>query len=299
MTIAHQWAWKPDDVVKTTEQCLHSLVRSAGGDGNLLFNVGPMPDGRIEPLQVERLKDMGQWLKTNGYTIYGTRGGPFMPADWGVSTRKGNTVFLHILNWPGGSPRIVLPDIGAEIKKCSVVGGGPATFVSENGETVIEFDEALIQPMNTIIEIELAGSAMDIPPAKVRPASLSYMKPVSGSSNLKPHWSHHQWVDVLSVTNGDWVGDFWHPAEGDEVPWVEIDLGKEENISTAVLYEREENIRSFELQYKSGDEWKTLHSGTTIGSKAVVLFPEVSSRYIRLVIQEYIGTPGIYEIVLL
>jgi alpha-L-fucosidase len=55
MTIARQWAWKPDDEVKSLEQCLHGLIRSAGGDGNLLFNVGPRPDGTIEPLQAQRL----------------------------------------------------------------------------------------------------------------------------------------------------------------------------------------------------------------------------------------------------
>ena len=66
MTIANQWAWKPNDEVKTLEKCLHSLIRSAGGDGNLLFNVGPMPDGKIEPSQVTRLKEMGQWLQKYG-----------------------------------------------------------------------------------------------------------------------------------------------------------------------------------------------------------------------------------------
>ena len=54
-------------------------LRVAGGDGNLLFNVGPMPDGRIEPRQVERLKEMGAWLSKYGESIYGTRGGPFKP----------------------------------------------------------------------------------------------------------------------------------------------------------------------------------------------------------------------------
>ena len=95
-----------------------ALIRSAGGDGNLLFNVGPRPDGTIEPLQVERLKEMGKWLDKYGYTIYGTRGGPFKPTDWGVSTRKGNKIYLHILKWSGDSPKIVLPDFGMDIKKC-------------------------------------------------------------------------------------------------------------------------------------------------------------------------------------
>ena len=53
------------------------LVNAVGGDGNLLLNVGPMPDGRIEPRQVERLKEIGQWLAKYGESIYGTRGGPF------------------------------------------------------------------------------------------------------------------------------------------------------------------------------------------------------------------------------
>ena len=63
MTIGRQWSWKPNDEVKSLEQCLQSLVRSAGGDGNLLLNVGPKSDGQVEPLQVERLKEMGAWLK--------------------------------------------------------------------------------------------------------------------------------------------------------------------------------------------------------------------------------------------
>ncbi|NLX13330.1 MAG: alpha-L-fucosidase [Phycisphaerales bacterium] len=49
MTLGDQWSWKPDDKMKTLKECLQSLVRAAGGDGNFLFNVGPMPDGRIEP----------------------------------------------------------------------------------------------------------------------------------------------------------------------------------------------------------------------------------------------------------
>ena len=77
MTICQQWAWKPNDRMKSLKECIQTLVRVAGGDGNLLFNVGPMPDGRIEPRQVDRLKEMGDWLRKYGESIYGTRGGPF------------------------------------------------------------------------------------------------------------------------------------------------------------------------------------------------------------------------------
>jgi alpha-L-fucosidase len=77
MTICRQWAWKPNDPMKSLKECIQTLVRVVGGDGNLLFNVGPMPDGRIEPRQVERLLEMGDWLNRYGQSIYGTRGGPF------------------------------------------------------------------------------------------------------------------------------------------------------------------------------------------------------------------------------
>jgi alpha-L-fucosidase len=86
MTICRQWAWRPGDQLKSLEQCLHTLIYTAGGDGNLLFNVGPMPDGRIEPRQVERLMEMGRWLDQYGARIYATRGGPFKPGRWGAAT---------------------------------------------------------------------------------------------------------------------------------------------------------------------------------------------------------------------
>ncbi|MBR9998997.1 MAG: alpha-L-fucosidase [Cyclobacteriaceae bacterium] len=97
ITLCTQWAWKPDDILKTREECIQTLVRTAGGDGNLLLNVGPKPDGTIEERQAERLKEIGEWLKKYGETIYGTRGGPLPPEKWGVSTWDGNKIYLHVL----------------------------------------------------------------------------------------------------------------------------------------------------------------------------------------------------------
>jgi alpha-L-fucosidase len=164
MTIGTQWSWKPNDEVKSLEECLHALIRSAGGDGNLLFNVGPDQYGNIEPLQADRLREMGKWLQKYGYTIYGTRGGPFKPADWGVSTRKGNKIWIHILKWSANSYEIVLPDFGMEIKKCSLAGGDKVKFTRRNGGYVIQFENKQLQPINTLIEIEVSGKAMDIKP---------------------------------------------------------------------------------------------------------------------------------------
>ncbi len=124
ITICKQWAWKPNDKMKSLAECLETLVYCAGGDGNLLFNVGPMPDGRIEPRQVKRLEEMGQWLKQYGETIYGTRGGPWKPGKSLASTRKGNTIYVHLLGWSGTT--VTLPNIPRKIVASSLLTGGTA-----------------------------------------------------------------------------------------------------------------------------------------------------------------------------
>ncbi len=299
MTIARQWAWKPNDDVKSLEQCLHNLIRSAGGDGNLLFNVGPKPDGTIEPLQVERLRDMGKWMKKYGYAIYGTRGGPFKPADWGVSTKKGNTVYLHILRWSGSSPKITLPDIGIPIKSVKLADGGKINYRKSGSSYLIEFDGKLIKPVNTLVIVEYSGDVMNVKAMDVDPQSVSYMKNVKGSSNEKAQWIDHQWVDLKAVNNGDWSGSFWQPAADDKTPWIEFDLGKAEKFSKAILYESGNNVKSYELQYKSGDNWKSFYKGHTIGPRAEVNFTPVEAQSVRLLFNSSDGVPQLYEIMLL
>jgi alpha-L-fucosidase len=261
--------------------------------------VGPKPDGTIEPLQIERLKEMGQWLQKYGYSIYETRGGPFKPADWGVSTRKGNFIYLHILKWIGTNPKITIPDLGMEVKNCRLAHGGKVSLTRLEKGYTIEFSGEELQPVNTIVELELSGNVMQIEPMEISSNSLSYMKSLTASSNPKGHWSNHQWVELNAVTNGDWSGAFWEPEEKDLSPWVEIDLGKPEKISKAILYERGQSVKAFELQVLSGDKWKTIYKGTTIGSKAEIKLPKTNTQKVRLVLKEYTQVPGIYEIVLL
>ncbi len=126
MTLCSQWAWKPDDKLKSLKECIDILVQTAGGDGNLLLNVGPMPDGRIEPRQVDRLTEIGAWMKTNGESIRGTRGGPFLPEKWGCSTHKGNKIYVHVLNWP--DTELQLPKLDATIQSATLIDGTSVTF---------------------------------------------------------------------------------------------------------------------------------------------------------------------------
>jgi alpha-L-fucosidase len=165
ITICQQWAWKPDDTLKSLEECVHTLVTCAGGDGNLLLNVGPMPTGEIEPRQVARLKELGAWLAKFGSTIYETRGGPFPPGPWGVSTCRGNTVFLHVLKWPEGALR--LPALSRKVLASTLMVGGRAEATAVDGGIEVRVSPDDRQEIDTIITLELDGQAFGaLAPAK-------------------------------------------------------------------------------------------------------------------------------------
>ncbi len=166
MTIANQWAWKPNDPTKSLKDCLHKLIICAGGDGNLLFNVGPMPDGRVEPEQAARLREMGAWLKANGQSIYGTRGGPWKPGNYGVSTRKGKTIYVHVLNWNGDA--IQLPAIRAKIVSAKLLSGGKAEVRQSADGISLRVAPEKRQEIDTIIALKLDSSAMDVPALAVQ-----------------------------------------------------------------------------------------------------------------------------------
>ena len=98
-TINGSWGFNLQDRKhKSDKELIHYLVKAAGYGSNMLLNVGPMPNGKIQPKHQSSLKAIGNWLKQNGKTIYGTRKGPIPPNDDYVSTQKEKTVYLHLLN---------------------------------------------------------------------------------------------------------------------------------------------------------------------------------------------------------
>jgi alpha-L-fucosidase len=166
ITMCEQWAWKPNDKMKSTTQCLRTLIQCAGGDGNLLFNVGPMPDGRIEPRQVERLREMGAWLKQYGVTIYGTRGGPFKPGTWGASTFNGRTLYIHLFDLKGG--RLELPPIKGRIVSHKLLTGGTATVAQSPTGISITVPPSNRQVTDTILALKLDVPVNSLAPVEVK-----------------------------------------------------------------------------------------------------------------------------------
>jgi len=154
-TINGSWGFNLQDRKhKTEKELIHYLIKAAGYGSNLLLNVGPMPNGKIQPKHQESLKAMGDWLKEHGSTIYGSQKGPIPTSDDVVSTKKGNKVFLHVLN-----PELKLLHMDQVPVKIKSVkdqqSNQKLAFKNDRFGFVIDLSTASIDPIDTIIEIEL------------------------------------------------------------------------------------------------------------------------------------------------
>jgi alpha-L-fucosidase len=288
MTLCQQWAWKPDDQMKSLKECIDTLVRVAGGDGNFLFNVGPMPDGQIEPRQVARLKEMGDWLKKYGESIYGTRSGPFKPTSWLAGTYKDNIVYVHILTWPSDS--IVLPPLPKNIISSSVLTGGQASVTQSKHGIEVSLPKPHRQELDTIIKLQLDGPAGDIAPVDIPSASLAYRKKARASNVYQNDAGHAPDKAVDDDPATRWATDY-----GTKQAWLEVDLGKAMTFSRVKISEAYDRVRKFELQSKDGDQWQTFARGSTIGDDYVQRFQPVTARIVRLNILEASEGPTIWE----
>ena len=174
MTICSQWSWKPDDKMKSVGEVISILARTAGGDGNLLLNVGPMPDGRIEPRQVEVLKQVGAWMARNSESIYGTRGGPWKPTQSIASTRKSKTIYVHVLKWPNGL--VKLPNIPAKIVSAKLPKGGKADVRQTESGIEISVAPAHRDANDSVVALKLDSDAMKIPALELPSQPTSVVK---------------------------------------------------------------------------------------------------------------------------
>ena len=101
MTMNDTWGYKSkDNNWKSTKEIIQTLIDIVSKGGNYLLNVGPTSEGLVPQPSIERLAEVGKWMKVNGTAIYGTTASPFSYLPWGRCTQKGNKLYLHIFEWP-------------------------------------------------------------------------------------------------------------------------------------------------------------------------------------------------------
>jgi alpha-L-fucosidase len=144
-----------DQNYKSVETLIHTMIRAAGYGANFLLNTGPMPNGKIQPENVDTLMAIGHWLETYGDTYYGTRKGPMKPQEWGATTAKGNKIYIHVLDYRGRPIEIqgVDPD---RLRSAVYFDGDSRADVkrSQDGIT-LTIPEKKLKPIDTIIVLTM------------------------------------------------------------------------------------------------------------------------------------------------
>ena len=152
-TMNGMWGYKiTDQNYKSVGTLVQYLVGAAGRGANLLLNIGPQPDGALPAAAVERLEGIGEWLRANGETVYGTEAGPVAPRDWGVTTRKGDKVYVHVLNWP--DEELFVPVTGEKVVRAArFADGGRLTFRQDDAGVTVRLGERDAQAPDFIVEL--------------------------------------------------------------------------------------------------------------------------------------------------
>jgi alpha-L-fucosidase len=122
MTMNTTWGFKfYDDKWKSGQVLIRNLIDIASKGGNYLLNVGPTAEGLIPAPSVERLSEMGRWMKVNGQAIYGTSASPFAKQlEFGRATSKPGRVYLHVFDWPADG-KLNVPTFGKSVTKAHLL----------------------------------------------------------------------------------------------------------------------------------------------------------------------------------
>jgi len=154
-TLNGSWGFNIGDTkYKSPEEVEEMLVRAAGNNSNLLLNIGPMPNGEIAQEFQTRLRAVGAWLSKYGDSIYGTRGGPLAPADWGVTTWKGNKIYVHVLKW--NAPLLALSPIEKTVGSAQdLVSGAKVEVTQTKSGVVLKLPEATNDQVDRVIVLSL------------------------------------------------------------------------------------------------------------------------------------------------
>ncbi len=311
ITLGTQWAWKPGDKLKPHTDAIRMLVCCATGDGNLALNTNPMPDGRIEPRQVESFRKIGDWLQKYGESIYGTRGGPFVARDmnarkfgaarhrfqlpggrwWGGSTHRGNIVYLHIMRWP--DEEIVLPDIDRELTGHTVLTGGNAVITQDDEGIHISVPADRRDPLDTIVRLEFDRAVLGVDPVRTGPPPLVR----GGRATASGAWPNPPLGPELAFDDDQ--STRWGGAPHSTDGWLAVELPQPRTFSRIRISEAYDRIEKFELQVQQDGQWRTIHAGTTVGADFSATFAKVKAQHIRLKILQASNVPTIWEVQLL
>ena len=286
MTLNDQWAYSDTDQNwKSSTDLIRKLADIASKGGNFLLNVGPDSRGVIPAPSVDRLRDVGKWMSVNGSAIYGTTAGPFARLSYGVATRKGNTLYIHVFDWPADQELRV--PLRSPVKFASLLGqpGSVLKVRTETDRVVVDVPRSVPDAAATVVALELGAEPVVLP----LPTAGSAVRATASSAAADAPASH-----VLDGT----AKALWKAADGQKTGWVEIDLGAPTAIGAFAFDEPDVWPRvkqRFRLEALDGGDWKTIAAGPTVGHGHQANIPPATAQRFRLVVDRDAAAPSIAE----
>jgi alpha-L-fucosidase len=161
MTLNRHWGYnKYDQDWKSPETIIRNLADIAGKGGNYLLNVGPTALGTIPEGSVRTLRAVGQWMKVNGESIYGTTASPFARTPWGRCTAKAGKLYLHVFDWPSDG-KLVVPGLKNMVTKAYLLAAADTrcSVTQGNGQVTVAVPREMPDPIDTVMVLEIQGDA--------------------------------------------------------------------------------------------------------------------------------------------
>jgi len=212
MTMNDTWGYRSDDHNwKSSTTLIRTLVDINSKGGNFLLNVGPTADGLIPEASLERMAEVGRWMDINAEAVYGTRASPFKRLPWGRATTKGNTLYLHVFDWPTDA-RLTVPGLQTPVRAATVLGSDhPVQAAAQGDDVVLTLPPAPVHAAATVIKLILDGAPkiIDRPIAFNPDGSVSLL---ATDANL-----HGRRIKLEHKNGADSIG-FW-TTKADHVSW--------------------------------------------------------------------------------
>jgi len=170
MTMNNHWGYnKHDQNWKSGTMLIRNLIDCASKGGNYLLNIGPTAEGVFPQTSIERLAEIGDWMKVNSESIYGTQASPLEGLGWGRCTQKqlgnGKTrLYLHVFDWPDERKLILHGLANKPIKAFLLDGGQPLEFAAADNEIAIALPETAPNKTASVVAVDIKGKPEVIKP---------------------------------------------------------------------------------------------------------------------------------------
>jgi alpha-L-fucosidase len=218
VTLNDTWGFKKNDNNwKPVAVLVRQLVEVASRGGNYLLNVGPTAEGVIPQPSVERLREVGRWMKVNGESIYGTQASPFpYDASWGTVTTKPGKLYLHVFDWPKGE--LVVYGLRNKITRATLLAGRQPLKVSQQSDRALDHDIARIAlpakpptAIDSVIVLDVDGAPRVDPALIQQPSGIVELKAMQGKVETTAR-------EATMKMDARGVAEHW-TSEGDSLKW--------------------------------------------------------------------------------